>query len=790
MDLFNFRNFLSKLAVRLDNGGIRALLAGLVVAAFLAGLRSMAIGDRLESYLAHRVNFGLREKLGLQPAIDPTIKIFALDDPSVAYLGDPELGFNRWQKILTSIGQQQPRAIFIDKMFGRSKKEEGVSPEDLQSVRTNAPVFAGAFTFPTQILGRWIFPFEQIEANRIVNFIPEGKSKADVDAIPWLDQEKFFVYGPDVQYVQAFSGVGLIDYFRDGYIKPMRRKGPDHIIRHLGLLSSSVEIREQGLNVNGHLAEVDRQGRILANLIGDKKVFERTYSFRSLLEPVDKNRPIKLINAGDTVLLLPLMFTGNSDFYDTPAGVMPGGFILLSVINSALSGKWISTAQYEMLYIFAAAVIAALCASLLNLAVGFVLAIVVVPLALGSIGVGLFSYHGFLFPWLYPSSASILTGLYVFYRRSKQEEIRSRQLTLALGQAVPPAMLQEILKHPESLQMRPTSDIVTVMFIDIAGFSLTSETQDARSVFSGLKEFNGLVRKLVHDYGGVVDKALGDGVLAYFGHSLHRPKMPNSEFSNHAELALQCAVQIQKENIKRCLENAEQGKAVYPLRIGINTSNVYIGNLGDENKIEFTIVGDGVNYAKRLEEGCELFKVLLGQGTKQLLASSNQNAAHLEMRLLRIKHHDDSHREAFEFDPFLNDRVLLSQATQTYQKLAGFTRVSERWSVPEGLEIPVQFDRGTGLIKSFSDGGISLEADTYFARGVELSVTLDPKSKLWDMVASEKLFPILVQVRWGNKIGQKRYLHGVRISSLNREQKQILLKKFSDYVQSRNNKSD
>jgi class 3 adenylate cyclase len=470
------------------------------------------------------------------------------------------------------------------------------------------------------------------------------------------------------------------------------------------------------------------------------------------------------------------MYTGNSDLFETPAGMMPGGFIVMSIINSTLTGDWLKPVNYAFMIIFAVTILTAVTAHYLNWALAFVTSIILTPLLISIGGMLLFAYGGYIVPWLHPAVAGALTGLFIFYEKSKSAEIKTRQLKLALGHAVPPAMLQEIIRHPESLQMRPTSDIVSVMFIDIAGFSLASERQDARVVFSGLKEFNGLVRRLVHEHGGVVDKALGDGVLSYFGHSFHKTRAAKLENSNHAELALECAIRIQEENIKICLENLRNGKAVYPLRIGINTASVYIGNLGDDNKIEFTIVGDGVNYAKRLEEGCEVFKILIGQETKLFLSGSNQNFQKLEPRLLKIKHHEETQREAFEYDPFINNGKALAEALKAYQDSSGFARLSHRWDIASDFAIGVKFDRGLGKLTSYSEDGFSMDSDLYFARGVELNLSLtDEMTEFFRLTNSERLFPIVVEIRWGRKISANQYAHGLRIKSLNKAQKAGLL---------------
>src|SRR5690606_6374571 len=102
--------------------------------------------------------------------------------------------------------------------------------------------------------------------------------------------------------------------------------------------------------------------------------------------------------------------------------------------------------------------------------------------------------------------------------------------------------------------------------------------------------------------GGYVDRTLGDGMLCVFGYSAEGGP---GESQYHADQALTCAAAIQRKNIQRILDARSTGDAVFPLRIGINTAGVFIGNLGDSVNSDFTVIGNGVNFASRLEHSCD-----------------------------------------------------------------------------------------------------------------------------------------------------------------------------------------
>ncbi len=160
------------------------------------------------------------------------------------------------------------------------------------------------------------------------------------------------------------------------------------------------------------------------------------------------------------------------------------------------------------------------------------------------------------------------------------------------------------------LSVTASQQVLTVMFIDVAGFSLLAEDRRPNDLFMELKPFISQMRKIVREHGGIVDKVLGDGILGYFGYDPDgKPVM------DQGQKALDCSIALQRHSLELCL-NAKQGSALYPIRIGLNTSQVYVGDLGDDDRAEFTVIGHGVNYAKRIEDSCDIFMIMMSDATK------------------------------------------------------------------------------------------------------------------------------------------------------------------------------
>jgi len=160
-----------------------------------------------------------------------------------------------------------------------------------------------------------------------------------------------------------------------------------------------------------------------------------------------------------------------------------------------------------------------------------------------------------------------------------------------LSRYVSPAMTEEILKNPEILQLGGQRRHLTVLFADIQGFTSLSEKMDPAHVVEMLNSFFTQMVDLVFEHQGTLDKFLGDGLMAFFGAPLEVPQA--------ASQAVACAIAMQR----RLLSLQEQGATpIRGMRIGVNTGEAIIGNIGSNKRMDFTIIGDTVNVAARLLE--------------------------------------------------------------------------------------------------------------------------------------------------------------------------------------------
>jgi|UniRef100_A0A7V6A2B8 adenylate cyclase len=175
-----------------------------------------------------------------------------------------------------------------------------------------------------------------------------------------------------------------------------------------------------------------------------------------------------------------------------------------------------------------------------------------------------------------------------------------------LSRYVSPAMANEILKNPESLQLGGQRRHLTVLFADIQGFTSLAESMDPAEVVEMLNTFFTQMVDLVFEHQGTLDKFLGDGLMALFGAPLPVPQ--------GAAQAVACALAMHQ-----CLKELKDRGAtpIRGIRIGINTGEAIMGNIGSHRRMDFTVIGDTVNVAARLldvarEQGAP---IVIGEAT-------------------------------------------------------------------------------------------------------------------------------------------------------------------------------
>ncbi len=228
----------------------------------------------------------------------------------------------------------------------------------------------------------------------------------------------------------------------------------------------------------------------------------------------------------------------------------------------------------------------------------------------------LFSYRDRWIP--VSSSMAAVTLIYLVQGSNAflHERQRKRQIKQAFGYYVSPQVVEEIIAHPEKLALGGVRRDLTIMFTDLAGFTATSEHMDPEKVAEMLNRHFTAMSLIIMRHGGTVDKFMGDSIMAFWGAPLDDP--------DHPVNACMAAIEMQKEMDR--LQNKSDWPGASPLfmRTGIHSGPAVVGNMGSTDRFDYTIIGDNVNLASRLEEANNIYgtDILISKSTADQLNKS------------------------------------------------------------------------------------------------------------------------------------------------------------------------
>lgn len=187
------------------------------------------------------------------------------------------------------------------------------------------------------------------------------------------------------------------------------------------------------------------------------------------------------------------------------------------------------------------------------------------------------------------------------------------ELRNAFSKFLPPTVMEHLLEDPGRLQLGGEEKELSVLFLDIAGFTSFSEKMAPHDLVDLLNQHFTQMSRIIQEEGGIIDKFQGDAIMAEFGAPIHTP--------DHADRAVSAALKM-LERIKE-MQRLWKGKGVHELtcRVGINTGKMIIGNMGSDQVFDYTVIGDSVNLASRLESANKYYgtRLMISEMTHQQL---------------------------------------------------------------------------------------------------------------------------------------------------------------------------
>ncbi|MEJ2049552.1 MAG: adenylate/guanylate cyclase domain-containing protein, partial [Calditrichota bacterium] len=212
-------------------------------------------------------------------------------------------------------------------------------------------------------------------------------------------------------------------------------------------------------------------------------------------------------------------------------------------------------------------------------------------------------------PFIAPVFIIIIIFAITYMYRYLFEERDKRQIRKIFSHYVSPSVVDVMLKNPDKVKLGGERKSCTVLFSDIVGFTTLSEQMEPEKLVTLLNDYFTSMTNVIIQNKGLLDKYEGDAVMAVFGAPV--------EMENNAELACTAALQMQFQLQQLHTFWQKTGRPELPTRIGINSGEMVAGNMGSETRFNYTVLGDAVNLASRLESVNKVYgtRIIIGEKT-------------------------------------------------------------------------------------------------------------------------------------------------------------------------------
>ncbi len=335
--------------------------------------------------------------------------------------------------------------------------------------------------------------------------------------------------------------------------------------------------------------------------------------------------------------------------------------------------------------------------------------------ALNTVVVLLFAFFNVWADQLGLNLSLIIPSLSIAGVKFLREESQKRYIKNAFAHYLAPDVIEKIIENPETLELGGKSSEITIFFSDIAGFSTLSEKLTPTQLVDRLNEYLSEMTDIILSHGGTVDKYIGDAIMAFFG--------APQPFEDHALRCCLAAID-QKKRLREMQEKwREIGVDEINMRMGINTGEAVVGNMGSRARLNYTAMGDSINLASRLEGANKFFK------TNAMISGSTYETVREKIEARRL----DTVRvigkkEAIPVYELLGRKGALPQ--RMYDMIEAYDRALALFQERQWKRALGQFQAALEII---TDDGPSLAYCTRCREYIK-----NPPPKTWDGVYSFK----------------------------------------------------
>jgi len=542
-----------------------------------------------------------------------------------------------WKLALDYLQKSGVKWIAFDFIFDKNLR----NPEDdevfIDAIQKAGNVF-GALYFTMADSAQFLYPM----ASEPPGFATD-RFRVEVSTAFQYELIQYDRIEPDfTELLNAFRGVGFVNLIPDpdGVIRkvPLLLRFNEHAYPSFALALALAELNVQKLDYDEQKSQillvrenestvripVDNWGRMLIYYHGPYQTF-RYISFYDVLMGFVPAEYFK-----DKIVIFGSSLPGLFDLRSTPIQpAFPGVEINANALYQLIKQHF----YYELsdwqifLILLGIGILTGLLLSFFR-PIGSILITLLMSFLTLIASFYVFSEYKYWLPLIAPLLVILLTFTIHYIYRYLVEEKDKRLIKRMFSHYVSPDLVEQLVKQPENLKLGGEKRECTVLFSDLAGFTTLAERLEPENLVKLLNAYATEMTDIIFENDGTLDKYEGDAIMAIFGAPL--------DIGNHAVKACKTALQMQRHLEKLRSEWKKKGLPELYQRIGLNTGGMIVGNMGSSRRFDYTVVGDAVNLASRLEGANKLYdtQILIGEGS--FLKAREQIVARL-LDLVRVK---------------------------------------------------------------------------------------------------------------------------------------------------------
>jgi adenylate cyclase len=452
---------------------------------------------------------------------------------------------------------------------------------------------------------------------------------------------------PAIEQVAAGHGVFSILPERDGIV----RRVPIIMLAQGSLVPSlSIELLRVVANSGAILVRTDQAGVQSVAVPGLEVPTDQNGRF---WVHFNRHDPARYVSAKDVLqgrvprdrvedklVLIGTSAVGLLDVKTTPvSAAMPGVEVHAQVLESTLTNSLLTYPNYaigaELLVAVLVGLAIIVAAPMLRASIVIALGAILVAALIGASWY-LYSQYSLLIDFTYPLMSTLFVYLTLIFVNYFKEQKQRQQIRAAFGYYLSPALVEQLARSPEKLVLGGEQRRMTILFSDVRGFTTISEyyKHDPQGLTRLMNRFLTPLTNAIIERKGTIDKYIGDAIMAFWNAPLDDPQQE----VNACEAALEMLARADRLNQEFKREANQNGGKYMPLHIGIglNTGPCVVGNMGSDFRFNYSVLGDTVNVASRLEARTKDYRVpiVIGEATAQ---KAKERFATMEIDRIQVK---------------------------------------------------------------------------------------------------------------------------------------------------------